>query len=238
MSTKIEWTEETWNPITGCTKCSAGCEHCYAATFARRLQAMGMSRYRNGFEVTIHRDLFQKPLEWKKSKMIFVNSMSDLFHEDISKKDILAIFDTMNKAKHHTFQVLTKRSKRLLELSENIKWTNNIWMGVSIENKATISRAEDLKQTGAQIKFISAEPLLESISEIDLNKIDWLIVGGESGPQCRPMAEAWVLELRDLAKQTNTPFFFKQWGGLRKKNNGNELQGEYYKEYPSFKNDR
>lgn len=199
---------------------------------------MGMSRYRNGFEVTIHRDLFQKPLEWKKSKMIFVNSMSDLFHEDISKKDILAIFDTMNKAKHHTFQVLTKRSKRLLELSENIKWTNNIWMGVSIENKATISRAEDLKQTGAQIKFISAEPLLESISEIDLNKIDWLIVGGESGPQCRPMAEAWVLELRDLAKQTNTPFFFKQWGGLRKKNNGSELQGEYYKEYPSFKNDR
>lgn len=238
MSTKIEWTEETWNPITGCTKCSAGCEHCYAATFARRLQAMGMSRYRNGFEITIHRDLFQKPLEWKKSKMIFVNSMSDLFHEDISKKDILAIFDTMNKAKHHTFQVLTKRSKRLLELSENIKWTNNIWMGVSIENKATISRAEDLKQTGAQIKFISAEPLLESISEIDLNKIDWLIVGGESGPQCRPMAEAWVLELRDLAKQTNTPFFFKQWGGLRKKNNGSELQGKYYKEYPSFKNDR
>lgn len=238
MSTKIEWTEETWNPITGCTKCSAGCEHCYAATFARRLQAMGMSRYRNGFEITIHRDLFQKPLEWKKSKMIFVNSMSDLFHEDISKKDILAIFDTMNKAKHHTFQVLTKRSKRLLELSENIKWTNNIWMGVSIENKATISRAEDLKQTGAQIKFISAEPLLESISEIDLNKIDWLIVGGESGPQCRPMAEAWVLELRDLAKQTNTTFFFKQWGGLRKKNNGSELQGEYYKEYPSFKNDR
>ena len=238
MSTKIEWTEETWNPITGCTKCSAGCEHCYAATFARRLQAMGMSRYRNGFEITIHRDLFQKPLEWKKSKMIFVNSMPDLFHEDISKKDILAIFDTMNKAKHHTFQVLTKRSKRLLELSENIKWTNNIWMGVSIENKATISRAEDLKQTGAQIKFISAEPLLESISEIDLNKIDWLIVGGESGPQCRPMAEAWVLELRDLAKQTNTPFFFKQWGGLRKKNNGSELQGEYYKEYPSFKNDR
>ena len=238
MSTKIEWTEETWNPITGCTKCSAGCEHCYAATFARRLQAMGMSRYRNGFEITIHRDLFQKPLEWKKSKMIFVNSMSDLFHEDISEKDILAMFDTMNKAKHHTFQVLTKRSKRLLELSENIKWTNNIWMGVSIENKATISRAEDLKQTGAQIKFISAEPLLESISEIDLNKIDWLIVGGESGPQCRPMAEAWVLELRDLAKQTNTPFFFKQWGGLRKKNNGSELQGEYYKEYPSFKNDR
>lgn len=238
MSTKIEWTEETWNPITGCTKCSAGCEHCYAATFARRLKAMGMSRYRNGFDVTIHRDLFQKPLEWKKSKMIFVNSMSDLFHEDISKKDILAIFDTMNKAKHHTFQVLTKRSKRLLELSENIKWTNNIWMGVSIENKATISRAEDLKQTGAQIKFISAEPLLESISEIDLNKIDWLIVGGESGPQCRPMAEAWVLELRDLAKQSNTPFFFKQWGGLRKKNNGSELQGEYYKEYPSLKNDQ
>ncbi|MEA4896553.1 MAG: phage Gp37/Gp68 family protein, partial [Oscillospiraceae bacterium] len=197
MATKIEWTEETWNPVTGCTKYSAGCEHCYAAAFARRLQAMGNSRYKNGFKVTVHRDLFQKPLEWAKPKMIFVNSMSDLFHEDVSDEDVLAIFETMNKASQHTFQVLTKRSERVIALSPRIKWTNNIWMGVSIENTASIYRCEDLKRTGAKVKFISAEPLLESISQIDLDGIDWLIVGGESGPQSRPMEEAWVEELRD-----------------------------------------
>lgn len=232
MATKIEWTEETWNPVTGCTKYSAGCEHCYAAAFARRLQAMGNSRYKNGFKVTVHKDLFQKPLEWAKHKMIFVNSMSDLFHEDVSDEDVLAIFETMNKASQHTFQVLTKRSERVIALSPRIKWTNNIWMGVSIENTASIYRCEDLKRTGAKVKFISAEPLLESISQIDLDGIDWLIVGGESGPQSRPMEESWVEELRDLAKQHNVPFFFKQWGGFNKKANGSELQGQYYKEYP------
>ncbi len=232
MATKIEWTEETWNPVTGCTKCSAGCEHCYAAVFAKRLQAMGNSRYKNGFKVTVHKDLFSKPLEWAKPKMIFVNSMSDLFHDDISDEDILEIFHTMNKASHHTFQVLTKRAERIVALSPRITWTKNIWMGVSIENTASIYRCELLKRTGAKIKFISAEPLLESISGINLNGIDWLIVGGESGAKCRPMNEEWVIELRDLAQTNNIPFFFKQWGGFHKKANGCELQGQYYKEYP------
>ena len=235
MATKIEWTEETWNPITGCTKYSAGCEHCYAATFARRLKAMGNKRYINGFDVTVHRDLFTKPLEWKKSKMIFVNSMSDLFHENVSDEDILSIFDTMNKAKNHIFQVLTKRAQRLVKLSPQIVWTDNIWMGVSVENKSTIYRCEELKKTGAKIKFVSAEPLLESISEIDLAGIDWLIVGGESGPKSRKMDESWVVELRNLAQDNNIPFFFKQWGGTNKKKSGSLLQGKQYKQYPKTK---
>lgn len=235
MSTKIEWTEETWNPITGCTRCSAGCEHCYAASFAKRLNAMGNIRYKNGFNVTVHRDLFNKPLTWKTSRMIFVNSMSDIFHEDVSDEDILALFQTMNKATWHTFQVLTKRSQRLLQLSHQINWTDNIWMGVSVENKQSLYRCDDLKKTGAKIKFVSAEPLLESISEIDLNGIDWLIVGGESGPYSRPMAEEWAIELRDLAQKTKTAFFFKQWGGFNKKKKGSLLGGESYKEYPKVK---
>ena len=235
MPTKIEWTEETWNPTTGCTKYSEGCKHCYAASFAKRLQAMGNTRYANGFEVTVHRDLFQKPLKWVKPRRIFVDSMSDLFHDDIPDEDILAIFQTMNKASWHTFQVLTKRSKRLLELSPRINWTNNIWMGVSVENKDAITRCEDLKQTGAKVKFISAEPLLESIANINLSDIDWLIVGGESGAKSRPMDEKWVVELRDLAEKNNIPFFFKQWGGFNKKANGSELEGKYYKQYPRNK---
>ena len=233
MSTKIEWTEETWNPITGCTKCSAGCEHCYAATFAKRLQAMGNLRYLNGFNVTVHEDLFDKPLQWAQSKMIFVNSMSDLFHADVPDDVILRLFDTMNRATQHTFQVLTKRAERMAALSPQINWTDNIWLGVSVENEASIYRAELLKQTGARVKFISAEPLLESISGIDLDGIDWLIVGGESGAGCRPMKEEWVIELRDLAQATGVPFFFKQWGGFHKKANGCLLQGQVYKEYPT-----
>ena len=232
MSTKIEWTEETWNPVTGCTKYSAGCEHCYASVFAKRLQAMKCPRYTNGFKLTVHRDLFDKPLKWKKPKMIFVNSMSDLFHENVPEEDILSVFATMNSAPQHIFQVLTKRSKRLVELSPKINWTNNIWMGVSVENKAAIYRCEDLKATGAKVKFISAEPLLESLADINLNGINWLIVGGESGAKCRPMEETWVIELRNLAKEKDIPFFFKQWGGFRKKDNGCELQGQTYKEYP------
>lgn len=166
--------------------------------------------------------------------MVFVNSMSDLFHDDVPEEDILSIFATMNAAPQHTFQILTKRSKRLVELSPKINWTSNIWMGVSVENKAAIQRCEDLKSTGAQIKFISAEPLLESISSINLDGIDWLIVGGESGPKSREMDEAWAIELRDIAQEKNIPFFFKQWGGTRKKANGSELQGKTYKEYPTI----
>jgi len=230
--TTIEWTECSWNPITGCTKISEGCRNCYAARMAHRLKAMGNIRYENEFVVTIHEDLIDKPLHWKKPKRIFVNSMSDLFHKDIPDDVIIRIFQTMNKANWHTFQILTKRSDRLAELSQKLNWTPNIWMGVSIENKETIFRAEHLKNTNATIKFISAEPLLESIGDIDLNGIDWLIVGGESGHHCRQMSEEWVIELRDLAKKTNTAFFFKQWGGINKKKNGSKLRGKYYKEYP------
>lgn len=230
--TTIEWTECSWNPVTGCTKLSEGCKNCYAATMARRLKAMGNVRYQNEFKVTLHEDLYTKPLEWKKPKMIFVNSMSDLFHEEIPDEAILKIFSTMNQAYWHTFQILTKRSERLLELSDKINWTDNIWMGVSVENKSCIYRSNDLKKTGAKVKFISAEPLLESISNIDLNGIDWLIVGGESGHYARTLKKEWVIELRDLAQATNTSFFFKQWGGYNKKKNGSELDGKYYKEYP------
>ncbi len=232
---KIEWTEETWNPITGCTKCSNGCKHCYAEKFAKRLQAMGNERYKNAFKVTVHRDLFERPLHWTKSKMIFVNSMSDLFHPKVAQKDILAIFDVMNRASWHTFQILTKRADRLVELSDKIKWTDNIWMGVSIEDKDALVRCEKLKQTGAKIKFVSAEPLLESISEINLDGIDWLIVGGESGAGSRPMEEEWVLELKDKANEAGTAFFFKQWGGTRKKKTGCKLKGREYKQYPKKK---
>lgn len=232
--TKIEWTEASWNPITGCTPISEGCRHCYAATFAKRLKAMGNSRYANGFRVTIHHDLFDKPLSWKKPQMIFVNSMSDLFHEDISDKDILSLFSVMNKASWHTFQVLTKRSSRLISLSDKINWTDNIWMGVSVENSDSIPRGEDLKKCGAHIKFVSAEPLIGPIDEINLDGIDWLIVGGESGAECRPMKEEWVLALQSKAKKANTAFFFKQWGGSNasKKKRGSLLQGNEYKEYP------
>lgn len=232
LSSKIEWTEATWNPITGCTKCSAGCEHCYAATLAKRLKAMGNIRYKNGFEVTVHHDLFSRPLEWKKPKMIFVNSMSDIFHEAICKEDILRIFEVMNKASWHTFQVLTKRPDRLVQLSDEINWSSNIWMGVTVENALSITRVSKLKKCGAKIKFISAEPLLESIREINLEGIDWLIVGGESGAGCRPLKKEWVVELRDIAKKTNTPFFFKQWGGFHHNQAGSELDGQEYKEYP------
>ena len=200
-TSKIEWTEETWNPITGCSKCSEGCKNCYAEKFAKRLHAMGNIRYKNAFDVTIHRDIFERPLKWKKSKMIFVNSMSDLFHEKIPTKDILSIFDIMNKASWHTFQILTKRPERLIELNDKINWTDNIWMGVSIENRDTIERCELLKKSGAMIKFISAEPLLESINNISLVGIDWIIVGGESGPGSRPLEKEWVIELKNKSEE-------------------------------------
>lgn len=232
ITSKIEWTEATWNPITGCTKCSEGCRHCYAATLAKRLHAMGNIRYKNGFEVTVHKDLFDRPLEWKKPKMIFVNSMSDIFHEDVSDEDILRIFETMNKASWHTFQVLTKRPERLEKLNSFINWTPNIWMGVTVENKDALKRCDVLRNCNAQIKFISAEPLLESIAEIDLIGIDWLIVGGESGAGCRPLEKQWVVELRDTASKNNVPFFFKQWGGFHHSKAGSELDGVLYKAFP------
>ena len=231
--TKIEWTESSWNPVTGCTPISAGCQHCYAARFAKRLKAMGNPRYTNAFEVTIHEDLIDAPLSWKTPQLIFVNSMSDLFHDDIPDDIIRRIFATMNNAPIHTFQVLTKRAERLAELAPSLQWGKNIWMGVSIENTSTIYRADLLRQTNAQIKFISAEPLLSSLSGLSLKGIDWLIVGGESGPGARPMMEKWVLELKEAADQENVAFFFKQWGGTNKKKAGSLLQGVEYKNYPN-----
>ena len=230
--TKIEWTESSWNPITGCSPISPGCAHCYAARFAKRLQAMGNPRYQNAFKVTIHEDLIEAPLSWKKPQMIFVNSMSDLFREDIPTEIIKRIFDTMNRASAHTFQVLTKRAERLIELAPELQWSNNIWMGVSIENKDMIYRSTVLKQTGAYMIFISAEPLLSSLEGLDLDGIDWLIVGGESGPGCRPMKEEWVVNLKEMCEASNTAFFFKQWGGTNKKKAGSLLNGKAYKNYP------
>jgi len=232
QKSKIEWTESSWNPVTGCTKISAGCSNCYAATFAKRLKAMGNKRYINQFDVTIHEDLIERPLSWKKPQMIFVNSMSDLFHESIPDEIVKAIFNTMNKASWHTFQVLTKRAERLVELSPQLVWTQNIWMGVSVEDAQSITRCQLLKQTPAMIKFVSAEPLIERLESINLNGIHWLIVGGESGHRCRPMDKAWALELRDKAIESNTAFFFKQWGGVHKAKNGSLLDGLEYKEYP------
>ena len=232
--TKIEWTETTWNPITGCSKHSTGCKNCYAAVFAKRLKAMKNIRYSNGFDVTIHRDIFDRPLSWKTPRLVFANSMSDMFHKDVPDDVILELFEIMGQAKQHTFQILTKRSERLAKMSGRIKWTDNIWMGVSIEDDAALSRADDLRKTGAKVKFISAEPLLSSLSDLNLAGIDWLIVGGESGHKARPMEKQWAEELQKKAEESNTAFFFKQWGGWNKKKTGNLLNGVEYKEWPEL----
>ena len=232
INSKIEWTETTWNPITGCTKISDGCKHCYAAVLAHRLHAMHNPRYNNEFKVTIHEDLIKKPMDWKKPQMIFVNSMSDLFHEEVPDDIIIKIFDTMNSCPQHTFQILTKRPERLDKLNEKLNWTHNIWMGVTIESTKYLYRANFLRKTSAYIKFISAEPLLEDISSINLENINWLIVRGESGPGCRPIKKEWVESLQKIAKNNGTAFFFKQWGGVNKKMTGKLLNGEIVQEYP------
>lgn len=230
---KIEWTEVTWNPITGCSKISDGCINCYAAAFAKRLKAMGNIRYKNGFQPTVHEDLIDLPFQWKTPKRVFVNSMSDILHEQIPDKYILQIFETMNQCRQHEFQVLTKRPERLSSLNDKIVWTDNIWMGVTIESDKYLNRADMLRNCGARIKFISAEPLLSRLNNLNLTDIDWLIVGGESGPHCRPIKKEWVEELLDLAKDNNTAFFFKQWGGFNKKKNGKLLNGKIYQDYPN-----
>ena len=231
--TKIEWTEVSWNPITGCTKISDGCLNCYALRMAKRLKAMKNPRYKNGFGITIHEDLFDLPLTWKKPKRIFVNSMSDLFHENIADEYIKRIFAIMNEASWHTFQVLTKRSKRLRELSNDLLWSKNIWMGVTVENKKATYRINDLKKVPASIKFLSLEPLLEPLPFIDLEGINWVIVGGESGPNARPIKLDWVRQIRDKCTEQSVPFFFKQWGGVFKHKSGRILDGITWNEYPS-----
>ncbi|HBQ26796.1 MAG TPA: hypothetical protein DD791_10425 [Syntrophomonas sp.] len=230
--TKIEWTDATWNPLTGCTKVSPGCKNCYAERMAKRLQAMNSRNYINGFKLTLHEDCLQMPLKWKKPQNIFVNSMSDLFHHDVPEEFILKVFDIMGAATWHRFQVLTKRSERLAELAERLPWANNIWMGVSVENQDYISRIEHLRRTPAIIKFISFEPLIGPVNNIDLANIDWVIVGGESGPGARPLKQSWVTAIRDKCLQDKVPFFFKQWGGTNKKQAGRVLEGKIWNETP------
>ena len=233
--TKIQWTEMTWNPITGCTKISDGCVNCYAARMAKRLKAMGNPRYTNEFAVTAHEDLLEVPLRIKQPKMIFVNSMSDLFHEDFSDDIIIKVFETMNKAHWHTFQVLTKRPKRLHEMDDLglLRWSPNIWMGVTVESDKYIDRINELRNTKANIKFLSCEPLLGSLKSIDIENIDWVIVGGESGPKSREMKKEWVIEIKELCEKNEVAFFFKQWGGTNKKKSGRLLDGQTYDYYPT-----
>ncbi len=232
LMTSIEWTKSTWNPVTGCSKISPGCKNCYAERMAKRLRAMGQYRYRNGFEVTLQTDLVDQPRLWKKPRKIFVNSMSDLFHEHIPLKFIQSVFTTMNVASHHVFQVLTKRSDRLREMSKSLMWTDNIWMGVSVEKEDYAYRIDDLLDTGASVKFLSLEPLLGSLEAVSFEGIDWVIVGGESGPGARPMQKSWVIEIRDQCEGRDIPFFFKQWGGVNKKKNGRALENRTWDQYP------
>ncbi len=230
---RIEWTESTWNPVTGCTKVSPGCQHCYAERMAKRLYAMGQPNYANGFRLTVHPHAVEAPLSWKTPQVIFVNSMSDLFHEDVPMEFIRRVFDVMNQASWHQFQILTKRSGRLLQLDSSLSWAENIWMGVSVETERYKSRVDDLRHTHATVKFLSLEPLLGALPDLDLSAIDWVIVGGESGPGARPMKEEWVLDIRDQCIDQGVPFFFKQWGGTNKKKAGRLLQGRTWDEMPT-----
>jgi|SRR5579862_4637600 len=228
----IEWTDATWNPVTGCTKISTGCRHCYAERLAKRLKAMGQANYRNGFEVTLQPQMLELPLHWKTPRRIFVNSMSDLFHEEVPESHIMKVFDVMVRAHWHQYQVLTKRSERARSLSKNLPWMPQIWMGVSVENKKYISRIDDLRNTGAHIKFLSLEPLLGPLRKLNLHGIDWAIVGGESGPGARLVNPAWVTDLRDQCFRAGVPFFFKQWGGVQKTKAGRTLEGRTWDEMP------
>lgn len=228
----IEWTESTWNPLTGCTKISPGCKYCYAERMAIRLQAMKQTNYSNGFQLTIHERALELPLHWTKPQVIFVNSMSDLFHKDVPDEFILKVFNIMTLANWHQFQVLTKRSDRLLEMSSKLSWPINVWMGVSVETNEYSFRIDHLRQTGAKIKFISLEPLLGSIPNLNLEGINWVVVGGESGQKARPVEKSWVTDIRDQCLKTKIPFFFKQWGGVHKKKSGRELEGRVWNELP------
>jgi len=228
----IEWTDATWNPVTGCTKISPGCKHCYAERLANRLQLMGQANYHNGFRVTLQPQMLELPLKWKSPKRIFVNSMSDLFHKDIPTSYIEDVFHVMARANWHQFQILTKRSERLLELSPQFAWQPHIWMGVSVENRDYVERIDDLRATGAVVKFLSLEPLLGPLPKLNLRGIDWVIVGGESGPSARPMDPEWVMDIRNQCLRADVAFFFKQWGGTRKSRTGRILEGKTWDQMP------
>ncbi len=232
-STGIEWTDSTWNPVTGCTKVSPGCAHCYAERLAARLQAMGNPRYRDGFRLTLQPDQLTLPLRWRRPRTIFVNSMSDLFHDDIPEPYVRAVFDTMVRADWHVFQVLTKRSVRLAALGPSLPWPAHVWQGVSVENARHVGRITDLQWVPARVRFLSLEPLLGPIPALPLGGIQWVIVGGESGPGRRPIEAAWVREIRDQCLAAGVPFFFKQWGGATPKARGRRLDGRLWDQMPT-----
>lgn len=225
LKSAIEWVTATWNPLTGCTKISPGCAHCYAERMSHRLMLMGQPNYRNDFRLTLHERMLEQPLRWKKPQRIFVNSMSDLFHKDVPFEFIAKVFDVMARCTWHQFQILTKRADRLEEFSAKLTWPANVWQGVSVENEEYVFRIEHLRRTGAQTKFLSIEPLLGPIAHLDLTGIDWVIVGGESGPGARPMRKEWVEEILATCNAAGVPLFFKQWGGVNKKRTGRELNG-------------
>ncbi|MCC7293655.1 MAG: phage Gp37/Gp68 family protein [Phycisphaerales bacterium] len=231
-ASSIEWTEMTWNPVTGCSKVSEGCRHCYAERMARRLLAMGNQRYRNGFEVTLHEDLIDLPRRMRQPRVIFVNSMSDLFHERVPAGFIRRVFETMKACPQHTFQVLTKRIQRLRELDAQLPWPANVWMGVSIEDARVLHRLADLQACSASLRFLSCEPLIGPLESLPLDGIGWVIVGGESGPGARPMRRTWVESIRRQCRHQRAAFFFKQWGGVRKHATGRSLNGRTYDEMP------
>ena len=230
--TGIEWTDSTWNPVTGCHKISPGCKNCYAARLAPRLKAMGNPRYANGFEVTLHHDLISLPKKWVKPRRIFVNSMSDLFHTEVPTDFIQEVFVTMEESERHTFQLLTKRPERALELADSLTWPTNLWMGVSVENPDYLHRADALREIPAQVRFLSLEPLLAPLPSMNLTGIHWVITGGESGPGANPIEAGWVEDIRDQCQEQGVPFFFKQWGGTNKKRAGRILAGRTWDEFP------
>ena len=233
MNSAIEWTQATWNPVTGCSKISTGCRHCYAERMALRLKGMGQANYARGFEVALHEGALPLPLAWKKPRMIFVNSMSDLFHEEVPLGFIQKVFAVMRQADWHTYQILTKRSERLLQLDSHLDWPANVWMGVTVESADYTFRIDNLRKTRAAIKFLSIEPLLGPIPDLDLAGIQWVVVGGESGLGARPMDAAWVTDLRNQCAAAKVPFFFKQWGGVNKKKAGRILEGRTYDAMPA-----
>ena len=229
----IEWTDATWNPVRGCSKISPGCAHCYAETFSERFRGVPGHPFERGFDLRLVPSALELPLTWKKPRRVFVNSMSDLFHEEVPLEYIRRVFSVMKRASQHQFQVLTKRSSRLAKLASKLEFTRNIWMGVSIESARFLERIDDLRTVPAAIRFLSIEPLLGPIERVDLSGIGWVIVGGESGPGARPMKAAWVRALRDQCVEQRVPFFFKQWGGLRKATTGRRLDGRQWDEFPS-----
>lgn len=230
QESEIEWTDATWNPVTGCDKVSPGCKHCYAERFAERFRGVEDHPYEQGFDLKLWPSRLEQPLSWRKPRRVFVNSMSDLFHEEVPLSYIQRVFEVMVEADEHIFQILTKRSQRAVELAEELPWPENVWMGVSVENQDHVHRIDDLRDVPAQLRFLSCEPLIGPL-ELDLEDIHWVIVGGESGPGCRPCKKEWVVSIREQCRDAGVPFFFKQWGGVHKQK-GRELEGRTFDEFP------